>query len=331
MKRILVIATGGTIASAQGKAGLSPALTGEELLGYVPEAADLCELGFVQPMNIDSTNMTPDGWLAMRDIIRDAYEAWDGFVILHGTDTLAYTAAALSYLIQGSPKPIVVTGSQQPMSSPFTDARLNVYQSLLWAVDDASSEVSVVFGGEVIRGPRARTQRTMSHTAFVSVNVPPLAYIRGERIMRGAPAPAELPAGPVFYDGLDRRVLVIKLTPALDPRKLMELATSTDAVVLETFGIGGIPERDDYTRVLEEWVASGRFAVITTQVPEEGVDLGIYEVGKRWQDHPGILLGADMTTEAVLAKTMWALGQTRDADEVAELFRRPVNGDRIEL
>ena len=330
MKKVLVIATGGTIASMQGEAGLSPALTGRELLGYVPEAAEIAELGFVQPMNIDSTNMTPEHWCVMRDVIRDAYDDYDGFVILHGTDTRAYTAAALSYLIQDSPKPIVLTGSQQPMSSPFTDARLNVYQSLLWAADDASSEVAVVFGGEVIRGTRARKQRTMSHNAFVSVNVPPLAYIRGTKIMRSAPAQA-LPAGPVFYDELDTRVLVIKLTPALDPRKLMELADSTDAVVLETFGIGGIPERDDYTRVLDEWVDSGRIAVITTQVPEEGVDLGIYEVGKRWREHPGILLGADMTTEAVLAKTMWALAQTHDVREVEELFCRPVNGDRSDF
>ena len=131
MKNILLIATGGTIASVEDGGGLRPALAGEELARYVPEVAGLCELDVVQPMNIDSTNMRPADWMRIRDEIVRAYDAYDGFVVLHGTDTMAYTAAALSYLIQESPKPIVLTGSQKPMASPFTDAKLNVYQSLL--------------------------------------------------------------------------------------------------------------------------------------------------------------------------------------------------------
>ena len=128
MKKILLVATGGTIASVEDGRGLAPALSGEELARYVPEIADVCDFDVVQPMNIDSTNMRPADWMRIRDEIVDAYDAYDGFVVLHGTDTMAYTAAALSYLVQGSPKPIVLTGSQQPMASPFTDAKLNLYQ-----------------------------------------------------------------------------------------------------------------------------------------------------------------------------------------------------------
>ena len=124
MKSILLVATGGTIASVEDEGGLAPALGGEELARYVPELGSLCAYDVVQPMNIDSTNMRPADWMRMRDVIVDAYDDYDGFVVLHGTDTMAYTAAALSYLIQGSPKPIVLTGSQQPMASPFTDAKL---------------------------------------------------------------------------------------------------------------------------------------------------------------------------------------------------------------
>lgn len=127
MKKILLVATGGTIASVEDGRGLAPALGGEELARYVPEIADVCDFDVVQPMNIDSTNMRPADWMRIRDEIVDAYDAYDGFVVLHGTDTMAYTAAALSYLVQGSPKPIVLTGSQQPMASPFTDAKLNLY------------------------------------------------------------------------------------------------------------------------------------------------------------------------------------------------------------
>ena len=191
MKRILLIATGGTIASMEEGDGLSPALTGSELAACVPEIEGLCKLTVVQPMNIDSTNMRPADWLHIRDVIMDAYDDHDGFLILHGTDTMSYTAAALSYLIQQSPKPIVLTGSQRPMMSPFTDAKLNLYQSLLWAVDDRARDVAIVFGGLVIAGTRARKQRTMSANAFTSVTFhhsPTSATIASSAAARRSPA-----------------------------------------------------------------------------------------------------------------------------------------------
>lgn len=332
MKNILMIATGGTIASAEEGNGLAPALTGEQLAGYVPEIANVCDLDIIQLMNIDSTNMRPRDWLRMAACIEEHYDAYDGFVILHGTDTMAYTAAALSYLVQNSPKPIVLTGSQRPMANPFTDAKLNLFQSVLYAASDTAHDVAVVFGGEVIAGTRARKQRTMSANAFISVNFPTLAMVRGERIVRAGTAPAA-PAGPVFYHTLNERVIVLKLTPEMHPSIFELLARDYDAVILETFGIGGIPEYEDasYERAIFDWVDSGRTVVLTTQVPEEGLDLGVYEVGRAYADHPGILKGDDMTTEALVAKTMWALGQTRDASELRELFYRPINHDRLPM
>ena len=331
MSRVLVIATGGTIASTPERDGLAPTLTGRELAERVPLLDTLCELDFVQPMNIDSTNMRPRDWLRIASVVRDSYDRYDGFVVLHGTDTMAYTAAALSYLVQDSEKPIVLTGSQQPMANPFTDAKLNLYHSVLYACDPASRDVSVVFGGEVICGTRARKQRTMSFNAFTSMNFPPLAYVRGERVVRATGmAQAEKDGrAPRFYDALDDRVIVLKLTPELRPSIFELLAPDYDAVILETFGIGGIPAYDGtYQRAIYDWVGSGRTLVVTTQVPEEGLDLGVYEVGRAYADRCGILRGDDMTTEALVAKTMWALGQTRDPAEVARLFYQPVNNDR---
>ena len=331
MKRILIVATGGTIASTQGAGGLAPTLTGRELAERVPLLDTLCELDFVQPMNIDSTNMRPRDWLRIAQVIKDSYDRYDGFVILHGTDTMAYTAAALSYLIQGSEKPIVLTGSQQPMANPFTDAKLNLYHSVLYACEDASRDVSVVFGGEVICGTRARKQRTMSFNAFSSMNYPPLAYVRGERVVRAEGSmPGEKNVRPPrFFDTLDDRVIVLKLTPELQPSIFELLARDYDAVILETFGIGGIPSYDGaYQRAIYDWVESGHTLVVTTQVPEEGLDLGVYEVGHAYAQKDGILRGDDMTTEALVAKTMWALGQTHDPAEVARLFYQPVNHDR---
>lgn len=331
MKRILIIATGGTIASTEDGAGLAPTLTGKELAARVPLIDTLCELDFVQPMNIDSTNMRPLDWLRIARVIEEAYERYDGFVILHGTDTMAYTAAALSYLVQGSEKPIVLTGSQQPMASPFTDAKLNLYHSVLYACDPASRDVSVVFGGKVICGTRARKQRTMSFNAFTSMNYPSIAYARGEKIVRpaGVVPAAKTGARPHFFDALDDRVIVLKLTPELRPSIFELLAPDYDAVILETFGIGGIPAYDgSYQQAIYRWVESGRALVVTTQVPEEGLDLGVYEVGRAYADRSGILRGDDMTTEALVAKTMWALGQTREPAELARLFYEPVNNDR---
>ncbi len=335
MKRILLIATGGTIASTEDGFGLSPALTGEELAGCVPEIDGLCELDVVQPMNIDSTNMRPADWMRIRDVIAAGYDEHDGFLVLHGTDTMAYTAAALSYLVQDSPKPIVLTGSQRPMMNPFTDAKLNLYQSLLWATDDRARDVSIVFGGMVIAGTRGRKQRTMSANAFTSVNFPPIAYIRNNRVVRSGAGPAAGVASQGtarFYDSLDERVAVLKLTPGMTPHVFEVLKEEYDGLILETFGLGGIPdygvEGPSFRRAIFDWVDSGRTIVMTTQVPEEGLDLGVYEVGRAFAEHPGILRGDDMTTEALVAKTMWALGQTRDADELARLFYEPVNHDR---
>ena len=335
--RILMVATGGTIASAEEGQGLAPSLTGEQLAGYVPQAADLADIDIVQPMNIDSTNMRPADWLRIADAVTSRYDGYDGFVVLHGTDTMAYTAAALSYLVQASPKPIVLTGSQQPMASPFTDARLNLYQSVLYACDPDSHDVSVVFGGKVIAGTRARKQRTMSFNAFSSVNYPELALIRNDRIIRTAPAATSGgeprrcgrrdSGAPTTYGLLDERVIVLKLTPDVNPSVFSLLERDYDAIILETFGIGGIP--DTLHDAIFAWVGSGRTLVVTTQVPEEGLDLGVYEVGRPYAEHPGILKGADMTCEALVAKTMWALSQSRDAATLRDLFYSPVNCDRL--
>lgn len=330
MKKLLLMATGGTIASVSTESGLAPSLSGKELLANVPLVHDLCEFDFKQVMNIDSTNMRPQNWLQIRDAIIESYDAYDGFIILHGTDTMAYTAAALSYLIQNSEKPIVLTGSQQPMANPFTDAKLNLYHSVLYALDDRSAGVVVVFGNEVIAGTRAHKQRTLSFNAFTSMNYPPLAHIRGNKIIRSAPNEEQVDGGLTTYETLNTRVIVLKLTPELNPSIFYLLKNDYDAIVLETFGIGGIPSYDgSFEEAITDWIASGRTVVITTQVPEEGLDLGVYEVGRTYQDMPGVLSGDDMTTEALVAKTMWMLGQTTDQREQEKLFYQVICNDRI--
>ena len=327
MKRVLVIATGGTIASAEEGSGLAPALTGEQLVAFVPEVAQICHVEVSQVMNVDSTNMRPEGWLAIAGEVRRSYDDFDGFVVLHGTDTLAYTAAGLSYLVQGSPKPVVLTGSQLPMGDPDTDGKRNLFDAVRVACDDAAAGVMVAFGGKVISGTAARKVRTRSLEAFDSLNVPDLGCVRDGRVEWADGAEAgDVTSGVRFYDALNPRVAVLKITPGMDALVVDALRPACDALVVEAFGLGGIPEYDGITDTLLAWVDAGKTLVMTTQCPYEGADLSVYEVGRVFCDRPGVLMGGAATTEALLAKTMWALAQAADPDGVvdreklAELF-----------
>ena len=198
MKRILMIATGGTIASLDQGDGLSPAITSAQLLSAVPEVSEICEAEAMQLMNLDSTNMTQECWLRIAEQIRLSYDAYDGFVVTHGTDTMAYTAAALSYLIQKSPKPIVMTGSQKSIFLRDTDARQNVLDCCRYAVFPGAQGVSLVFDGKVILGTRARKERTKSFNAFSSVDYPEIAVIRSGKVIPYLPG-EDCSDGPRFY------------------------------------------------------------------------------------------------------------------------------------
>ena len=179
-----MIATGGTIASKESGHGLHPALNPFDLLCAVPEVRNICSVDTVQLMNLDSTDISPENWLQMAKTIEDNYQQYDSFVITHGTDTMAYTAAALSYLIQNSPKAIVLTGAQKSISLSDTDARSNLIDSFIYAADENSQGVTIVFNGKVILGTRARKERTRSYNAFSSVDYPEVAIIREKRIIR---------------------------------------------------------------------------------------------------------------------------------------------------
>ena len=145
-----MIGTGGTIACKQTDAGLTPGLKAEDILSYIPAVKHICTVEAIQVLNLDSTNVTPKHWKIIVKAIEENYSNYDGFVICHGTDTLAYTAAALSYMIQNSAKPIVITGSQKPISKDVTDAKSNLLNSFIYAADDESQNVNIVFDGKVI-------------------------------------------------------------------------------------------------------------------------------------------------------------------------------------
>ena len=329
MKHILLIATGGTIASRDAGDGLTPQLTSEDLMALVPELSDLCRADALQLMNLDSTNISSTHWLQMAACIRAHYEEYDGFVLTHGTDTMAYTAAALSYLIQNSEKPVVITGSQQSISNRDTDARENLRDAFLYAADDRAMGVHVVFDHKVILGTRARKMRTKSYNAFESVDYPETAIIRNRKLVYYI---QESVKGEVrFSDRLGSGVFVWKLVPGSDASIFEALKPHCRALVLESFGVGGLPQYGDlaFYDAVRDWIASGRLIVMTTQVPFEGSDMEVYHVGQRAKRELGLIEAYGMTTEAVVTKLLWILGQTDNSDTMRQLFQTPVQKDQI--
>ena len=326
MKNILMIGTGGTIASEMTPEGLTPELNTRQLLDFIPDIGKLCRVDCIQLYNLDSTNICPENWLGVVDTLRKNYEAYDGFVISHGTDTMAYTAAALSYLIQGSPKPIILTGAQKPIWFDGTDSKRNLTDAFLYACRGCGG-VQIVFNGKVILGTRARKTFSKSFQAFSSVNYPDLAVLQDERLLQYIRTES-LPR-PIFYDTLCQNVGLLKLIPGTK-RELVEFMVERyDGIVIESFGVGGLPDYpgQEFYPVVRQAVERGRIVVMTTQVPNEGSDLSVYHVGGHLKSTLRLLEAFDMTTEAAVCKLMWILGQTKEFERVRELFNRPVAWD----
>ena len=323
-KRVLLIGTGGTIASEVTEGGLAPELTTEQLLRHVPGISSFCAVDCLQLLNLDSTNIGPGHWLQMARRLRENYDWYDGFVLTHGTDTMAYTAAALSYLVQGSPKPIILTGAQKPIGFDSTDSKTNLADAFRCAAEDLPG-VSIVFDGKVIPGTRAKKTRSKSFQAFSSINYPYLGILRDGVLLRYIRP--DCGEAPVFYDTLNPKVALLKLLPGMDREAADFLLERSDGLIIESFGVGGLPEHGGFYDCIRDAMAAGKIIVLTTQVENEGSDVGVYHVGHALKNKLGVLEAYDMTTEAVAAKLMWILGQTRERKEVERLFYTPVAKD----
>ncbi len=328
-KKILLIATGGTIASKRSCHGLTPQITPKELISYIPQVKEVCEVETLQLLNLDSTNMEPKHWKMMVNTIKEKYESYDGFVIAHGTDTMAYTAAALSYMIQNSSKPIVITGSQKPIDMEITDAKSNLLDSFLYASDEESQGVQLIFDGKVIAGTRAKKVRSKSYNAFSSIDYPFLAIIQDGNIMRYIPM---LPYKKEvqFYEEMNDNVYLLKLIPGIRARVLESVFEQYDSIVVESFGVGGIPKSisEDFFRLCKKYPQ--KLIVMATQVAHEGSDMTVYEVGRDIKAECRILESYDMTLESVVAKLMWMMGNKNLCEEEAEdIFYQSINYDLV--
>lgn len=239
---------------------------------------------------------------------------------------MAYTAAGLSYLIQNSIKPIVLTGAQKPIGYETTDSKQNLRDAFTVAASELFG-VMLVFNGKIIMGTRARKTHSKSFEAFSSINYPIVGMVQDGRILRYIRPESSAPTK--FFGALDPKVALLKLVPGIDCGVSKYLLERNSALIIESFGVGGLPvyETGSFYETIKGGLDAGKTVVLTTQVENEGSDLSVYHVGNSIKQNLPILEAYDMTTEAVIAKLMWILSQTTQRAEVEKLFYTPVACD----
>lgn len=329
MSKILLIATGGTIACGASAQGLAPAMDAQQILSHIPQTRTFVHLKALSLMHTDSTDMNPSGMSKIAEAVREHYEDFDGFVITHGTDTLAYSAAALSYMLRNLEKPVILTGSQLPLEALYTDARQNLSDAVRFACADIAG-VFVAFDGILISGVHATKLKSKSMDAFKSINFPIIAEIKHGKITY-CWGYSLLPktAGRFFAaTNLCPNIFVLKIFPGIGREIFDFIRKHYTGLIIESFGVGGIPgQNPDLISEIPKLIQAGIAVVITSQCLYEGIDLDIYAVGKKLA-RENVIFGGDMTTEALTMKLMWALGNYDTLDDVKTCIESPYFADR---
>ena len=285
---------------------------------------------------IDSSDVEPSLWQRLATLIRDRYDDYDGFVVLHGTDTMSYSASALSFMIGNLTKPIIFTGSQLPIGVPRTDGKEN----LVSAVEIASAkdfdghamvpEVCVFFDSLLMRGNRTTKVNAENFSAFRSPNFPALAQA-GVNIKYNSSLirkPGDWDAGIVANTALDTSVSILKIHPGITPGVVRDilLGEGTRAVILETYGSGNAPTKEWFLDIIREAREKGKIIVNVTQCLYGSVDMGLYATGKALKE-AGVVSGSDITTESMLAKLFYLLGKSGDPDWIRDRVAKNLRGE----
>ena len=312
MKRILMLGTGGTIACVPSADGLVPALDGPAMIRLVPELEEVCAIETKQILNLDSSNLSPEHWQIIAKAIAANYENYDGFVITHGTDTMAYTAAALSQMLHNCQKPVVLTGAQLPIQAEGSDAPNNIYHAFLAATSPLKG-VALVFGDLVIHGAHAKKLYTQNFNGFASINREPLATISHNHLFwqKGALYGGGYGEGEFYINTqLETKIAVVKIIPGATPDILdYYVKKSYKGLIIEGFGAGGVPNGDNnWLPKLEQVLKQGLQVVCTTQCLYDGVHLDTYPMGILAERLGARSAGLD-TIETALIKLMQELAQ----------------------
>ncbi|MEF9939236.1 MAG: asparaginase [Clostridium sp.] len=327
MKKILLFTTGGTIASKEGMNGLEPDMHAEELLSYMGDLTSRYDITCQELLSLDSSNIQAEEWKKISENIYENIKKYDGIIVTHGTDTMAYTSSMMSFMLQNLPIPVVFTGSQMPIDNMLTDARNNLFSAFA-AVDAGITGISLAFNRRIMRGCRAVKVRTLGFEAFESVNAPYLAEIFANGMRSYSKTITHTPTAPLLKDKICTDVFLLKLIPNTKPVIFDVLSKlGYRGIVLEAFGAGGLHFlRRNLLEKLEGLTAAGISVVACSQCLYEPSDFSIYEVGRRLLEC-GVIPGRDMTTEAAVTKLMWALGQTDDPEEVRRIFDTDLAGE----
>ncbi len=327
--KILLLFAGGTIGMVhnQETGALEPAASALELLQHIPELHEIAEIDFELVDNVDSSNMTPDHWTTLATRIAAQYDQYDGFVIAQGTDTMAYTASALSFALGNLGKPVILTGSLIPLSKAGSDARNNLVYACMTASLDIA-EVCVVLSNTILRGNRAKKHHESFVAAFHSPNFPALGEL-GRPIVLNEWRKRRHNDALSLHASFDRRIAAIRLFPGLNPDNIAQLiSTGIRALIIEGFGPGNVPFLNhSIIPVIEQSTTAHIPVIIANQMEHGKTNLEAYGAGLR-AAQAGAIGAGDMTIEATITKTMWALTMAEKSNKsVQEILQQNYAGE----
>lgn len=327
MKKILMLSTGGTLASSHSDNGLSPGLHANDILDRISGLTDGFTVVEEELFMLDSSNMQPEEWTLIAQRVYERRMQYDGIVIIHGTDTLAYTASALSFALQHVEIPVVLTGSQVSIENPIADATENCRAALHMAASGCPG-VYIAFNRKIILGTRASKVRTRSFDAFESIDHPYAARINSGGLVVNPSLRLESGQPCVLQNKFCTDVFLLKLFPGISPDIFEKLAAmGIRGVYIEAFGIGGIPFwKRNLVEAVRKAVDQGMIVAVGSQCLYEGSDFTVYEVGRQVLDC-GVIETGNMTSEAAVTKLMWTLGQYEDPEKVREIMKKNLLGE----
>ena len=336
---VLLIYTGGTIGMIRNpETGALESFTFDHLVQHIPELKQIqCHISSVQfNPPIDSSDMDPQLWVELARIIYDNYDLFDGFVVLHGSDTMAYTASAMSFALENLAKPVIFTGSQLPIGVLRTDGKENLITAIEIATakrPDGSPmvpEVCILFQDQLLRGNRTTKVNAENFNAFCSHLYPTLADVGFHinfypRRLLPPPAPEKALKPHFLYD---TNVIVLTLFPGIQERIVTEVLKmeGLKAVVMKTFGTGNAPQREWFVKAVRDATQRGLVIINITQCPSGSVDMKRYENGRQLLE-AGVTSGYDSTVEAAVTKLMFLLGHGYSTDEVRRLMNMSLVGE----